>query len=60
MLEYYGGNDSKMRDTADFLREDDDQTRHLNFKEELKKLNKHMVGDFVVLNRAAKAALDDN
>ena len=25
VLEYYGGNDSKMRDNEDFLREDDDQ-----------------------------------
>mmetsp|Transcript_356 Transcript_356/g.478 ORF Transcript_356/g.478 Transcript_356/m.478 type:complete len:81 (+) Transcript_356:303-545(+) len=32
VLEYYGGNDSKMRDSEDFMREDDDQTRGLDFK----------------------------
>ena len=51
VLEFYGGNDSKMRSREDFLRENEDQTRDLNFKSELKKLNAHMKGNFVVLNR---------
>ena len=51
VLEFYGGNDSKMRNAEDFLRENEDQTRDLNFKEELKKLNKHMRGNYVVFNR---------
>ena len=40
--EYYGGNDSKMRSMADFARENDDQTRNLDFRAELSKLNKHV------------------
>ena len=51
VLEFYGGNDSKMRNAEDFLRENEDQTRDLNFKDELKKLNKHMRGNYVVFNR---------
>ena len=59
VLEFYGGNDSKMRNESDFLREDDDQTRHLNFKDELKKLNRHLQGNYVVLNRTKEPNLDD-
>ena len=58
VLEFYGGNDSKMRNELDFLREDDDQTRGLNFRQELKKLNKHVKGNYVVLNRTKKPNLD--
>lgn len=58
VLEFYGGNDSKMRNKMDFLREDDDQTRNLDFKTELKKLNKHVVGNYVVLNRTKRPDLD--
>ena len=58
VLEFYGGNDSKMRNWEDFRREDDDQTRGLVFKDELKKLNKHVQGDYVVLNRTASPNLD--
>ena len=32
VLEFYGGNDSKMRNDMDLLRVEDDQTRNLDFK----------------------------
>ena len=32
---------------------------HLDFKEELKKLNKHVKGNYVVLNRTKEPNLDD-
>ena len=59
VLEFYGGNDSKMRNELDFMREDDDQTRGLDFKQELTKLNKHVRGNYVVLNRTSEPNLDD-
>ena len=59
VLEFYGGNDSKMRKESDFMREDDDQTRNLDFKAELGKLNKHLRGNYVVLNRTKSPNLDD-
>ena len=59
MLEFYGGNDSKMRNSEDFVRKDDDQTRDLNFKQELAKLNKHVRGNYVVLNRSHQPNPDE-
>ena len=58
VLEFYGGNDSKMRSADDFLQEHEDQTHGLNFKEELGKLNSHMRGNFVVLNRTKQPNLE--
>ena len=58
VLEYYGGNDSKMRDNEDFLREDDDQNSEIDFKTELGKLNKHKKGNYVVFNRSKLPNLD--
>ena len=58
VLEFYGGNDSKMRSSEDFLKENEDQTKDLNFKEELSKLNSHMRGNFVVLNRTKQPNLE--
>merc|ERR1711920_234041 len=54
VLEFYGGNNTMMRTEEDFIREGDDQTRHLNFKDELNKLNRHMDdenGEYVVVNK---------
>ena len=58
VLEFYGGNNSKMRSNDDFAKAEDDQTRNLNFKQELSKLNKHVRGNYVVLNRTHKPNLD--
>ena len=52
VLEIYGGNQHNMRSDEDFERKDDDQTANVDFKEELKKMNKHMDGNYVVLNKA--------
>lgn len=56
VLEFYGGNDSKMRKIEDVRGglTNDDHMRDLNFKDELKKLNRHMQGDYVVLNSSSK------
>ena len=59
VLEFYGGNQSKMREPEDFEREDDDQTRGLDFRQELGKLNKHLKGNYVVVNRAAVPNMDE-
>ena len=59
VLEFYGGNDSKMRNKEDFSRTDDDQTANLDFKSELRKLNKHLQGNYVVMNRSKNANPDD-
>ena len=43
-----------LRTEEDFAREGDDQTRHLNFKDEINKLNFHMDdadGEYVVVNK---------
>ena len=48
-----------MRSEEDFSRESDDQMRDLDFKTELKKLNKHLDGNYVVLNRSTKVLEDD-
>ena len=55
VLEFYGGNDTRLRTEEDFDREGDDQTRDLNFKDELNKLNRHMAeingGEYIVVNK---------
>ena len=54
VLEFYGGNQTMLRTEEDFAREGDDQTRHLNFKDEINKLNFHMDdadGEYVVVNK---------
>ena len=54
VLEFYGGNQTRLRTEEDFEREGDDQTRDLNFKDELNKLNFHMDdhdGEYVVVNK---------
>ena len=48
-----------MREPEDFEREDDDQTRGLDFRQELGKLNKHLKGNYVVVNRAAVPNMDE-
>ena len=50
VLEHYGGNKTKVRVAADFRNTEDDQTAGLDFRSELKKLNKHVKDDYVVLN----------
>jgi len=50
VLEHYGGNKTKVRRAEDFRNTDDDQTAGLDFRSELKKLNKHVKDDYVVLN----------
>ena len=50
VLEIYGGNELNMRTDEDFERKDDDQTAGVDFNAELKKMNKHMDGNYVVLN----------
>mmetsp|Transcript_86769 Transcript_86769/g.119430 ORF Transcript_86769/g.119430 Transcript_86769/m.119430 type:complete len:123 (+) Transcript_86769:172-540(+) len=51
VLEFYGGNELKIRTEADFKRgrEGEDQTANLNFREELRKINANMKGDYVVV-----------
>ena len=60
MLEYYGGNDSKMRTNEDCKRSHEDQQYPLNFKQELTKLNKHFDGNFVVVNAAKSGNIDSD
>ena len=40
-----------MRNEKDFLSAADDQQHNIDFKKELTKLNKHVRGNYVVLNR---------
>ena len=58
VLEFYGGNDSKMRTETDYVRTSEDQTHGLDFRKELKKLNKHTQGNYVVLNRTKRPNVD--
>ena len=54
VLEFYGGNNTKMRTAEDFIREGDDQQKDIDFKVELNKLCEHMDdegGDYVVVNK---------
>ena len=51
VLEIYGGNQHNLRNADDFERKDDDQTQEVDFKTELHKMNRHMDGNYVVLNR---------
>ena len=51
VFEIYGGNEHNLRREDDFERKNDDQTKEVDFKEELQKMNKHMDGNYVVLNR---------
>jgi len=48
-----------MRDEEDFIREDDDQTRDIDFRKELGKLNKHLKGNYVILNKASTPNMDE-
>ena len=50
VLEYYGGNDTKVRGSGE-VKPGDDQLAGLDFRAELKKLNKHMVDGYVVFNK---------
>ena len=58
MLEFYGGNDSKMRNADDVMRVEEDQTHGLDMKQELRKLNKHVNGNFAVFNQSKRANID--
>ena len=58
VLEFYGGNDSKMRSEQDYRNQSEDQMCGLNFKQELIKLNKHVKGNYVVLNRTNQLNLE--
>ena len=49
VLEYYGGNSTKMRSEADFARIKEDETNNIDFQSELKKMNKHYKDGYVVL-----------
>ena len=49
VLEIYGGNSTKMRVEEDFYRAGDDQLKGLNFRDELKKINKHLKDNYVTL-----------
>ena len=61
VLEFYGGNDSKMRTDLDCRRiSEEDQQYDIDFKKELKKLNRHYEGEYVVVNRAKIASIDDD
>ena len=51
VFEIYGGNEHNLRREDDFERVGDDQMRPLDFNKELTKMNKHMDGRYVVLNR---------
>ena len=51
VLEYYGGNDTKMLSSANY-RKDEDQTVTEDFRAELKKMNKHFKGGYVEFNKA--------
>ena len=60
VLEYYGGNDSKMRSDWDSRMVEEDQQAELNFKTELPKLNRHFDGNYVVVNRAKTPNIDED
>ena len=51
VFEIYGGNEHNLRREEDFERVDDDQTKEVDFKTELNKMNKHMKGHYIVLNK---------
>ena len=57
VLEHYGGNDTELR-VRDQIQNQPDQTRGLNFREELIKLNKHVQNGYVVLNRPSQCNPD--
>ena len=48
MFEFYGGNDTHMRTDQDFENKLDDQMADINFRDELKKINKHTKDNYVV------------
>ena len=51
VLEFYGGNDTLVRSEEDFKQlEKDDLMEGMKFRDEAKKLNKHMKANYVVLN----------
>ena len=52
MLEFYGGNESMIRtdEEIDEMLKQPEQRAGSNFRQELSKLNKHMRGNYVVLN----------
>ena len=41
VFEFYGGNETNMRTAADFNNKSDDQMSDIDFRKELKKINKH-------------------
>lgn len=53
VLDYYGGNEEKMRREEDFL-VDNKNGDHLDFLEELKKMNKNMHGNLVKVPKPFK------
>ncbi len=57
VLEHYGGNDTELRQQEQIAK-GEDQTRGLDFRSELVKLNKHVKNGYVVLNRASKCNPD--
>ena len=52
VLEFYGGNDDLVRSEEDFALMAKEE--NLEFQKEAKKLNKHMVANYVVLNTPTK------
>ena len=57
VFEHYGGNDTNLR-KIEQVASGEDQTRDLNFRDELIKLNKHVKDGYVVLNRAKQCNPD--
>ena len=60
VLEFYGGNDSKMRTDLDCRRiVEEDQQYDIDFHKALGDLNKHYDGNYVVVNKATISNIDD-
>lgn len=53
VLDYYGGNEEKMRTADDFL-VDNKNGDDLNFLDEFKKMNKHMKGNLLKVPKPFK------
>ena len=59
VLEYYGGNDSKMR-TRSESQHSSEKVDNLSFKQKLGTLNKHFDGQYVVVTAAKTPNIDED